>query len=676
MRKLLFAFVMVFTLQAYCQNPYYDALKLREYMVTDSAGRTRFIIPIPGDPNEAQQKIKMKEYCDLINNNYYSGKLATARQVHLALSTTTRAEYNPFLADYLTPAGILSIDVTNLNQGTSANLISKIGGFNVTNFADGLAKFLVKRFKEELSISFFEKFKDEMSDPKHEDLQVLFPQTYKVLRVADKDIYNFSIYINTLREAFIKDLTNMYKSFKKVKDLPKYKSYFDSHVELNTLVLNAFYFIDQFTNGVHPGAVIANYNPDALLNFTPANINLQTNIRSSVKMLRIFSNSLKSTSADNYWVPADSVGMMLADPVTRDLYFGLLYQWTEVSISFQTKTGSLTFRHILEKAKNTGTEIEQFKEHIETIISHAQEVNEYITSTKEKKKSEVDYNDYYRLLNASLDILDDGLSLPNLKALNIDEALQGSIQNKASRLLTIARSSAELYTDIRTRNYSSAVLNTITLIDSIFENNFDSKLRSSILKYGNFAASVASAKNSDEVEKAIDAVALPAGSSRIKRESPVNVSLNAYVGGIAGWEYLPALKQKQTSGTVGFAAPVGIAFSFGNIKKKDASGKTGGKSFTFFLPIIDVGALASFRLHDDSSKVASEVQLKNIFAPGLFIYYGFGKCPISIGAGAQIGPQLREVTASISNIEKNYYVRYGISICVDIPLLNFYTKSK
>ena len=101
----------------------------------------------------------------------------------------------------------------------------------------------------------------------------------------------------------------------------------------------------------------------------------------------------------------------------------------------------------------------------------------------------------------------------------------------------------------------------------------------------------------------------------------------------------------------------------------------GSKSLTLFVSMIDVGSLASFRLQNDSSKVASEIQLKNIIAPGLFLYYGLGKCPISIGAGVQIGPQLREVTAQNINIEKNYYLRYGLSICVDIPLLNFYTKS-
>ena len=114
-------------------------------------------------------------------------------------------------------------------------------------------------------------------------------------------------------------------------------------------------------------------------------------------------------------------------------------------------------------------------------------------------------------------------------------------------------------------------------------------------------------------------------------------------------------------------------------KKSQAvrNGKTvGGKSISLFIPVVDIGALASYRFADDSSSVSSVVQLKNIISPGLYVYYGLGKCPVSIGLGAQMGPQLRTITAQDINVDKNIYVRFGISIAVDIPVLNFYTKSR
>ena len=81
-------------------------------------------------------------------------------------------------------------------------------------------------------------------------------------------------------------------------------------------------------------------------------------------------------------------------------------------------------------------------------------------------------------------------------------------------------------------------------------------------------------------------------------------------------------------------------------------------------------------MNDDSSNVSSEVDLKNIVSPGLYLYYGFGRCPISIGIGGQLGPQLREIYAKDVKLNQNYYYRFGINICVDIPFINLYTKGK
>jgi hypothetical protein len=125
-----------------------------------------------------------------------------------------------------------------------------------------------------------------------------------------------------------------------------------------------------------------------------------------------------------------------------------------------------------------------------------------------------------------------------------------------------------------------------------------------------------------------------------------------------------------------------VAFSKGNLRKcglcskaKKARGEIGGKSWTLFLPLIDVGSVATFRLGDSDTEVASEVTLKNIVSPGLYIYRGLGKCPISIGVGAQLGPELRKVTATSINVDKNYYIRAGFNIVVDIPFFNLYTQS-
>jgi hypothetical protein len=668
---------------------------------------------------------------------------------------------NPFFPNNYKTFAFPAAPIPN-NSFPSA--LAGIGGLDVTNFADGVAKFLVKRFKEELTIAFFQKFEDEIS--KSAELQTLFPQTYKVLTAINSNIYQFSAYLNTLREAFIKDLTNLYVNFKKFTGLTKYQKYFKDHPEINTVITNGLYLIDQYAAGVHPGDVLANYDTSTL-KFKDSV--LQNNVRSSVTLIQGISGSFRSVSTEHYWVPADSVRMLLDNNQgSRNIYFGLMYQKYGNISFYKSLRDSVRFDFLLKEAYQNADSLSEYKIFAESFIDHTDEVTEYLSELKGKKKADIDYNDYYNLYNSSLDLLQHAFTFIDLPYINVylNQGLKDNILLQSNRWLFVARSAGELYVDIRTKNYSSAILNAVGIADTVliayhdtayinslsnclgnldstleikkkasgkkcisylsyahrintiikdFVNepslskdslqmmlvakkitdasvklyidsviltkrllnsaNNESKFTQNILKYGTFAASVAQAQNSDDVEAAIEAIALPSGSYTIKRESKSNISLNAFVGGYAGGEFMPALKTNQLAFSAGLTAPVGVAFSWGGIKCRS---NHGGKSFSIFLPLIDVGALAAFRINDDSSKVASEITLANIISPGIYFYWGFGKCPISIGLGGQLGPQLRDITATAADINssQNYYFRFGLNIAVDIPVLNLSTKSK
>jgi hypothetical protein len=118
---------------------------------------------------------------------------------------------------------------------------------------------------------------------------------------------------------------------------------------------------------------------------------------------------------------------------------------------------------------------------------------------------------------------------------------------------------------------------------------------------------------------------------------------------------------------------VGVSVSWGGIK---CNQKSGGNSFGFFVSVIDIGALASFRFGDDSTSTVPIIQLKDIIAPGLFMSWGIAGTPFSLSAGAQIGPLLRNVSPSINTFSNNYYWRYGLAFTVDIPILNLYNRGK
>jgi hypothetical protein len=179
-----------------------------------------------------------------------------------------------------------------------------------------------------------------------------------------------------------------------------------------------------------------------------------------------------------------------------------------------------------------------------------------------------------------------------------------------------------------------------------------------LLKYGSFMAVIANAKNSDQVNNAIEAIALPSGSSRIKRESAFNVSINAYCGFYGG-------KNIAGDWSAGLTAPVGIAVSWGICRHS---------SLSLFFSIIDLGAPVAFRFSNSSDSVPA-IKLADIISPGLFLSWGIPKCPVSVNAGLQMTPALNSVSTKVNTFGTKS-LRVTIGACVDLPLLNLYNKSK
>jgi hypothetical protein len=123
---------------------------------------------------------------------------------------------------------------------------------------------------------------------------------------------------------------------------------------------------------------------------------------------------------------------------------------------------------------------------------------------------------------------------------------------------------------------------------------------------------------------------------------------------------------------VGLIAPVGLALNHG------LGGRAG--SVSLFAPLLDVGAIAEFRLKNDSTELDESIKLGNIFSPGAYIVYGFGaNIPLAIGIGGQYGPGLFKVegndTGGTRNVYKNPEWRWNIFLAVDIPLFNL-TRGK
>jgi hypothetical protein len=764
--------------------PYYDALLL------DSLSHTKNI----------ESFINILEYykkMDLIRDRNFILKIL---------------DQNEFLKEHLekhwdsmnvVAAKIVHKESTEFNgiAGSISGGVSAIGGINVTNIADGLAKFLVERMKSELSASFFDRFEKTLNEPKYEDLKILFPETWKLLASMDQDIYQYSSYVNNMRQAFARDMANQYVNLEKLLNQPKYKDYLlRDHPELGSVLYSSVYIIKGISSGKHPGDVLKDFN-------VKNNIHLkdtiaQTDVRNAITMAQLISASVRSLSASHYWVPADSIRRMVENETTFKLYLGLMYEISDsVYFVLSNREDTVTLRHVLNNLYTTIRHVDQardslneFRNYIEAFSDHADAVNEYLQIIRDKKKPDVDYNDYYRLFNTFLDMVEQSVTFTSLPYVDLGPKIEGEIKTVSDKWIYVARSSADLYVDVRTKNYMSALQNTLMILDTLLNYNsvamleelkqhgsilkdalkteleqkikqgeqdkrliskrdvrrilntleeidfneyanrtitpemvrqvlkekidgikdtgvytshkiammvrlveskqllFEAKIRDRLrqytVKYGAFIAAVAEAQSSDEVQEAIEAAVLPPGSARVKRETNANIAVNGYVGFFAGYEHInnvdhDGVRQVNFNlnkwNSYGVAAPVGLSFSLGKRNPIPLVGAfcKGNSSHSLFISVIDIGALAAFRMSgsNDSVSQVPDVQLKDIVSPGIFYSIGLPKCPVSVNLGYQVGPLLREVGSSV-NVFGQGYSRFSISVCVDIPMFNLYTSTR
>jgi hypothetical protein len=721
---------------ASAQNPFHDAIFL-----ADSATINNGVVEI--DLNTLSGETEK------IFSKYLAKDLSIEDQFNIV-------NKNPFI----TMLGNQQSGLGFMGGGVSKAL-DGFGSLNVTNIADGLAKFLVERTKQELSVAFFERFNEELSNQKQ--LQILFPSTYKTLSVIGDEIYMFSIYIEMLRQSFQKDLATLLTNVQKLVNDDSMLEAFAKHPELKTIISDGIYLSLQLKDGNHIGDVFNSYIVDEA---NPDDLNkINENLYPSMALLNILSQSIRSEENETrYWISRDNL-KKLDNKKALKIYFGLLYQqiWLHNQKKGELKIGEKNILDLLKKGAESVAKLEELKKEVFSIITPIIEMGRVVdakfTQIRNLQKQpdvEPGYQEYFELLDASLNFVE----TTKTTYINISGKTE---TEKFDEYLSAARSLGNIYVDINQKQYVSAISelafiyngliletlknetpldesiikkrtefvkalerilkddNTLQLKSALkelvsnyknelppitayivnFINNADNKevielffknlnitdyeaklieqhedIIKFLIKYGNFVALVAKAENSDQVKEAIEAVALPAGSASIKKKSAFNVSLNAYMGLFYGNEYLEDANQGWGD-IYGLSAPIGIAASWGLNKKVPLFA-----SISLYGSLVDIGAVASYRFKDDEAETLPEIKLQNIFAPGLYGILGFKSVPVSVGYGWQRGPELRQVNVEdpanpgvfLNETASGY--RWSVFIGVDIPLVNFYTKSK
>lgn len=248
--------------------------------------------------------------------------------------------------------------------------------------------------------------------------------------------------------------------------------------------------------------------------------------------------------------------------------------------------------------------------------------------------------------------------IPEISERVLDFIYYVNVKNHSKAIGSLIRIFTNL--DIRTDTIQKDIKN-------LMVPNTVSKRKSAIRylqKYGDFIAGLIDARTRREVDGLLQQIADPPGSSRIKRKSPLTVSLNAYFGGTVGWESWngDALAKNETFLSPALTMPVGITLSglFGQAKE----------SFSAFISFLDVGAVLTYKPKSLAS-VESDFTFKNVFKPGIQLHWNIKKSPFYLGVGWQYGPQYISVNEKQKTVSAN---RYFLGFGVDVPIRTIYQR--
>ncbi|XZF15975.1 hypothetical protein ACTHGU_07545 [Chitinophagaceae bacterium MMS25-I14] len=660
------------------QNAYYDAAYLES------------------KKNAILHKIMLTSDVQTLLANYYPGK--TANDIDTPL-----LNQNPFFRGAFIPQGMQSMAGSFFSQA-----VSSVGGLDVTTLADGIGKFLAKRTKEELNIAFFDRFRILLKN--YPELSTLFPATTVCLNnVMD---FEYTNVLSTMREAFEKDLKSLPHDIVAVATLNPSSaclSASDTAACQNRLNLIRKFFSTNEGPAVIASLVIADgvlnsVNAADILNNVATNeiIAKDTGAAANIlKLANIVSSSLRSNSPDTTWISGKQFLEMTKDTMWLQLFEGLVYQQIK---NENIRIGKVVLADVINKLNAPGFTqyISGFVNNGSTVAADFNNLKNYTDTSTAQKIALV--NKFIGSFKSFF------LSTTNYSMIS---PLIPAPSGKAKLIFYTTGKAMDITQNILVRNYNAAVMSTLILIDSVLEtqvnltdkgtvsvkdpkraqpqaspavqravrdsvyNEYTVKLsfKQDLLRYGNFMANVVNAQNSDEVADAIEAVALPPGSSLIKKTTSFNVAVQAYTGFAAG--HIPG--EKPFVGSMGIYAPVGVSFSLGLLKDRanPADKRTCG-SLSLFVSLVDVGAIVAYRFKDPDTKLADSVKirLENIFAPGANIVYGIPGIPLSVGGGFEWQPSLTRLSSDKATLAERSGLRWQLFIAMDLPLLNIATSKR
>ncbi|MBF9222577.1 hypothetical protein [Hymenobacter ruricola] len=613
----------------------------------------------------------------------------------------------------------------------------------------GTADFLADRLKQEVNAAFFQHFAALLHDTTYVELQLLFPSTARLLTSGTAD---YGTLVQTLRGTFEHDLRELLFSYSEMLRTQKFYQRQLREASTSGQVLRYSYVatraVHYLAHGTHPADLISYLQNDVTTAFA-AEINASKYpIQEALQVSKVLSDALLDDgSLTRAWQLRATLTPLLTEAQTQRFFTGLV--WQRVSrlpfvaslgpvplpahpyFKLMHERGGEKFREVALGFVNLSTELEQQVQRLKAPTDAA--------GATSRLRAD-DFVPLYQTVQQSLDFVAGNILPVSSKTQQFLAVLP--TLNKVSRALLEGYVAADRGDyGVTISNFLEVVLLTLSPVSTAptagtkttdpaelvaqlsATQAADTRLRSlpQIVRYGGFMAALAQAKNPDDVRAALEAAALPVGSSSVKRRSFSSLTLNAFGGVTGGLERtsVPADAAAVVPSTpwrsnVGFSAPIGLAFSWGwrgaaqqarlNALQHPTSGRyakrlgrvdqayryynaTGqesyltGSAFSLFVSVVDLGVPVLLRLKDSqTSTVPQNVDFRHVFAPGVFAIHGFRNTPISVFAGAQFTPQLRQLdTTGLKTAGSAPFLnsmRFNAGVTIDIPIITLFNRTE
>ena len=459
------------------------------------------------------------------------------------------------------------------------------------------------------------------------------------------EAWEYANVLNTLKEAFEKDLKSLLGNFPNLTNIDTSK--LSGKVKERIVMVQKFLATDDgkvFMSAmlIGNGFIAGQKMPDVIHIIAADNYlgGLSKNVANGIKFLDVMSMSIRSSDINRQYISLEEFKELIGDADGRMVYFGLLYQ--------ELKKANLNISdaqlEIMLKGDNCITFASELIEESKSIN------NAFKALAAARKAGEKELDAYYAA------IFESGNQFFKITTNIVKISPSLKFSAKVQQAITYSSATLEVAHDIAIKNYSAVIVGTLGILNKFKSTDFKDFMEF-FVKYGSFAANVVQAKNAEEAEAAIEAVALPVGSYIVKQKSAWNLAVNAYVG------YGFDVKYAQ-----GIYAPLGISSSWG-------IGRKGG-AFTLFASVIDVGSLVSYRLtKGNTDTLKQEVRLESIFSPSAQAFYVFPGLPIAVGAGWKRTPKLFYRKTGFESVEKAKNV-FNVAILLDIPIVNLNNRPR